>query len=56
MVNCIIFWNLGTILKSIFKTIVIVIAIVAYTVSTVLTAALLFKSSFVGAGLKREFT
>ena len=24
--------------------------------STVLTAALLFKSSFVGAGLKREFT
>ena len=26
------------------------------TVSTVLTAALLFKSSFVGAGLKREFT
>ena len=27
-----------------------------HTVSTVLTAALLFKSSFVGAGLKREFT
>ena len=30
--------------------------LILYTVSTVLTAALLFKSSFVGAGLKREFT
>ena len=29
---------------------------ISNTVSTVLTAALLFKSSFVGAGLKREFT
>ena len=27
MVYCVIFWNLGTILKSIFKTIVIVIAV-----------------------------